>query len=38
MKEADKILSVVQETAGEMINNKIPEETVAKVKKYALGW
>lgn len=37
-KEADTIIDVVFETAFEMRNNKIPEETINKVNKYALGW
>lgn len=37
-KEADTIVKITLETAHEINNDKIPEETIAKVKKYALGW
>lgn len=36
--ECDEIIRVVLETAEEMHNNQIPQQTVEKVKKYAIGW
>lgn len=36
--EADTIINVVFEVADEMQNNKVPDGTIEKVKKYALGW
>lgn len=36
--EADMVVEIVNQTTHEMVNNKIPEETISKVKKYALGW
>ncbi len=36
--ECDEIIRVVHETAQEMHNNKIPESTIEKVRKYAIGW
>lgn len=36
--ECDKIIQVVHETAEEMHSNRIPQETVEKVQKFALGW
>ncbi len=36
--EADTVIDIVNQTAIEMTNNKIPEGTISKVKQYALGW
>jgi 4-aminobutyrate aminotransferase len=36
--ECDQIIRVVHETAEEMHNNRVPKETIEKVKKYAIGW
>jgi 4-aminobutyrate aminotransferase len=36
--ECDQIIKVVNETASEMHKNAVPEETITKVRKYALGW
>jgi len=36
--ECDTVIRIVHETVDEMHNNKIPESTIDKVKKYALGW
>jgi len=36
--ECDTIIRVVHETAEEMHNNTIPNETIEKARKYALGW
>ncbi len=36
--EVETIINVTLQTAYEMSNNEIPEETIGKVKKYALGW
>ena len=37
-KEADIIINTVFQVADEMHNKKVPELTIEKVKKYALGW
>jgi len=36
--ECDEIIRVVNETAEEMHNNRVPQQTIEKVKKYAIGW
>ncbi len=36
--ECDAIIGVVHDTAEEMHNNKVPQSTIDKVKKYSLGW
>ena len=36
--ECDTVIRVVNETAEEMHNNRIPKATVEKVQKYTLGW
>ncbi len=36
--ECDAIIGVARETAEEMHNNKIPQSTIEKVKRYSLGW
>lgn len=36
--ECDTIIRVVHETAEEMHNNRIPQATIEKVQKYAVGW
>jgi 4-aminobutyrate aminotransferase len=36
--ECDEIIRVVNETAEEMHQGRIPRQTVEKVQKYALGW
>ena len=36
--ECDAIIGVVHDTAKEMHDNRIPQTTVEKVKKYSLGW
>jgi 4-aminobutyrate aminotransferase len=36
--ECDVIIRIVNETAEEMHNDRIPKETIEKVKKFALGW
>lgn len=37
-KEAEIIINTVNETADEMSKGKIPQSTVEKVNKYAIGW
>ena len=36
--ECDEIIRVVKDTAEEMHNKKVPQTTIDKVQKYALGW
>ena len=36
--EADTIVKVVYEVADEMHRNRVPESTIEKVRRYALGW
>jgi 4-aminobutyrate aminotransferase len=36
--ECDTIIRVVNETAEEMHNNRIPKTTIEKAQKFALGW
>jgi 4-aminobutyrate aminotransferase len=36
--DCDVIIRIVNETAEEMHNERIPKETIEKVKKFALGW
>lgn len=36
--ECDEVIRVVHETAEEMHTNRIPVQTVEKVKKFAVGW
>ena len=36
--ECDEVIRVVHETAEEMHYNRVPAETIEKVKRFAVGW